>query len=231
MGQIDKLKRITKARIEAFLDSLEKPEIIFPQLIKELSEKVKLAAGAEAKALSVVKADQRRLDEANGMVLRFEKGAALAVKAEDTQTAKQAISAQIEAEKKVDIYKKALAQSESAYNAAKHVRIQLTENLKELKIRKKEILHRHRQAQLHKEIINKHQIAPPASTKSILDAVANMEAKIEMQESVIEVQNEIAKTLGSSFDTERIDILENEAEVKKRLDALKLGFKANNENA
>lgn len=222
MGQIDKLKRITKARINAFLDSLEKPEVIFPQLIKELSGKVQQAANAEAKSLSVVKADQRRLDEANGMVLRFKKGAELAVKANEIETAKQALSAQIQAESKLDKCRQSLSASESAYNSARQVRIQLQENLKELKIRKKEILARTRQVQLQDELLNKNNnIKNSDSTQSILDAVANMEAKVEFQESIVEVQNEITKTLGSSFDTERLVKLENEAEVQERLNKLK----------
>ena len=62
MGRISQLKTITKSRIEAFLASLEKPETILPQLMREMEEKLKEAARAEVKALSAVKADRRRLD-------------------------------------------------------------------------------------------------------------------------------------------------------------------------
>lgn len=228
MGQIDRLKRITKARIAAFLDTLEKPEIIFPQLIRELSEKIKLAANAEAKALTAVKADQRRLDEANGMVLRFQNGAALAFKADDIDTARQALSAQIEAEKKVDRSRRAISISESAYDTARQVRIQLQENLKELKAQKTEILNRLRHAQLRKDLLNKYDTFQAGSTKNILDAVAEMEAKVEFQESIVEVQNDAAKTLGYSFEAERLKKIENEAEVEKRLNELKRNCNPNN---
>jgi phage shock protein A len=219
--KIERLKRITKARIEAFLDSCEQPELVFPQLIKELSAMLKDAANSEAKSLTAVKADQRRLDEANGAVLRFEKGAKLAVDSDDMETAKHAISAQIKAEQKVDTCKKSLERSESAYAAAKQVRMQLQENLKDLKTRKNEILQRHKQAQLQKKILRGQAGDGGFATNNIIDAVARMEEKVELQESRNQVQNEIFKTLGSAFNVEQTDQLENESEIQKRLNKLK----------
>ena len=218
MGQIERLKRITKARIEAFLDSLERPEVVFPQLIKELSAKLKEAVNAEAKSLSAVKADQRRFDEASGMVLRFGKAAELAVNSGDIDTAKHAISAQIRAEQKLDGSKKSLERSESAYTAARQVRVQFQENLNDLNARKNEILKRHRCAELHKQMMHVPKTDKQFSCSSIIEAVARMEAKVELDESRIEIQNEISKTLGSTFTVEKIA---NEDEVDRRLNELK----------
>ncbi|MHC4434411.1 MAG: hypothetical protein ACYTBS_21430, partial [Planctomycetota bacterium] len=78
MGRISRLKTITKSRIEAFLASLETPETVLPQLMREMAEKVKEAARAEAKALSAVKGDRRRLDAGLGKIVRFKEGAVLA---------------------------------------------------------------------------------------------------------------------------------------------------------
>jgi phage shock protein A len=219
--KIERLKRITKARIEAFLDTLERPEVIFPQLIKELSAMLKEAVNSEAKSLSAVKADQRRLDEANGAVLRFEKGAALAVNSSDIETAKHAISAQINAEQNVDRCTKALERSESAYAAARQARVQLQENTKDLKARQSEIIKRSRQAQLQKEILQTQTARDNPSTESIMDAIARIEQKVELQESEIEIRNEISRTLGSAFNAEQITKLDNESEIQRRLDKLK----------
>src|SRR3989339_957058 len=142
MKRINRLKSITKARIEAFLGSLEKPEIIFPQLLKELADKVAEAGKAEAKALSAVKADQRRLDAAIGKTKRFEEGSQLAVKAGDIQTARQAIAAQIKAEKEQSQVRGSLEFSESAYNSAKSARQQHQHALDELKLKKEQIIAR-----------------------------------------------------------------------------------------
>ena len=98
MGQIAKLKRLTMARIEAFLASIERPEDVMAGLIAEMKQKVSQAARAQAKAASAVKADRRRLDAATGRVIRLEKGAAIAVKSGQVDVARQAIAAQIRAE-------------------------------------------------------------------------------------------------------------------------------------
>jgi len=211
-----RLKSITKARIEAFLGSLEKPEIIFPQLLKELADKVAEAGKAEAKALSAVKADQRRLDAAIGKTKRFEEGSQLAVKAGDIQTARQAIAAQIKAEKEQSQVRGSLEFSESAYNSAKSARQQLQQNLEELKLKKDQIIARAKSVE-NKKAVND----VVRGTESILDAVARMESKVEECEDQIESQSEIAQTLGAGFTYERARELESNAEVDRRLNEIK----------
>ena len=216
MKRINRLKSITKARIEAFLGSLEKPEIIFPQLLKELADKVAEAGKAEAKALSAVKADQRRLDAAIGKTKRFEEGSQLAVKAGDIQTARQAIAAQIKAEKEQSQVRGSLEFSESAYNSAKSARQQLQQNLEELKLKKDQIIARAKSVE-NKKAVND----VVRGTESILDAVARMESKVEECEDQIESQSEIAQTLGAGFTYERARELESNAEVDRRLNEIK----------
>ena len=216
MKRINRLKSITKARIEAFLGSLEKPEIIFPQLLKELADKVAEAGKAEAKALSAVKADRRRLDAAIGKAKRFEEGSQLAVKAGDIQTARQAIAAQIKAEKEQSQVRGSLEFSESAYNSAKSARQQLQQNLEELKLKKDQIIARAKSVE-NKKAVND----VVRGTESILDAVARMESKVEECEDQIESQSEIAQTLGAGFTYERARELESNAEVDRRLNEIK----------
>ena len=216
MKRINRLKSITKARIEAFLGSLEKPEIIFPQLLKELADKVAEAGKAEAKALSAVKADRRRLDAAIGKTKRFEEGSQLAVKAGDIQTARQAIAAQIKAEKEQSQVRGSLEFSESAYNSAKSARQQLQQNLEELKLKKDQIIARAKSVE-NKKAVND----VVRGTESILDAVARMESKVEECEDQIESQSEIAQTLGAGFTYERARELESNAEVDRRLNEIK----------
>lgn len=221
MGQIERLKRITMGRIEAFLDSLEKPDQVFPQLVKELKAKVKDAANAEAKSLSAVKGDERRLDEASGRVIRLEKGAVLAVEAGDMDTARLAVAAQIEAERKREDRSKSLEVSQSAFVKARQVREQLQKNLSELSSRKDEILTRHRRAKLEKQMLDRFDNVSADTSKSILDAVARMEAGVDLDQARIEVQNEVSKTLGSTFDIDSLERIENNAEVDRRLDELR----------
>ncbi|MHC4636561.1 MAG: PspA/IM30 family protein [Planctomycetota bacterium] len=221
MGRINRLKLITKSRIEAFLSSVEEPEILLPQLIREMAEKVNEAAKAEAKALSAVKADRRRLDAANGRVSRYEKGAILAIKTDDIETARQAIAAQIKAEREADQCRRSLAISDSAYNNAGIVRHQLQKNLRELKEKKKDILTRDKAAQKMKAFRESLTTYSSGDSDSILDVVSRLEMKTEQAEAEIEIQDEITQTLGLTFPHERVMELESNTEVDHRLEQLR----------
>jgi len=221
MGRISRLKSITRSRIEAFLASLEDPEVILPQLIKEMEDRAREASRAEAKALSAVKGDRRRLDTALGRVIRFKEGAVLAVEVDEIDTARQAIAAQIQAEKEVEKCRNDLAVSESAYNSASQVRRQLRQNLIELRLKKNDILTRSREIRSQKSSNKKLGDLSRDASKNILDIVAKMESKIEEAEGEIEIKDEIARTLGVSFPYERVRVLESDAEVDRRLTEIK----------
>jgi len=221
MGKIDRLKRVTMARIEAFLDTLEKPEFILPQLVREMAQQVQEAANAKAKSLSAVKGARRRLDEASGKVLRLENGAKLAVQTDDMNTARQAVAALIEAEKKLDRCRTELEQAEKAYQSASAVCVQLTENLAELKEKKTKILKQHRQQQLTKQLQEQYTQSVIDPGNDLFDTIARMETKIDQQQSELEIQSELTKTLGIGFREERVKKLERDAEVDRRLSELK----------
>jgi phage shock protein A len=209
MKLIERLKRITMGRIEAFLDSVEKPEYIFPQLVRQMGEQVTAAANAEAKSLGAVKGCQRRLDEAAGRLLRLTEGASLAVKANELDLARQAIAAQIQAEEDAAKCKQELEKAELAYQNSSDARKQFTHNLNELKRRKDELITRANQSDLHSQSLT--------ANDDILETVARMEAKVDIAEAETEIRNEISKTLGLSFDEHRLKKLEQNAEVERRL--------------
>jgi len=217
MGRIDRLKSITLGRIEAFLASLEEPETLLPQLVKEMSDRVAEAARAEAKALTAVKADRRRLDAASGRVTRLREGAVLAVQAQKLDTARQAIAAQVEAERQLESFRRTLTVSESAYESAATVRKQLQELLEELNQRKQALLARVDQIRRQQAL----QKLPLDRSQSLLDLIARMEAKVEADEAQLEIQDQIRQTLGAAFEHERARDLEDDAEVHRRLEALR----------
>ena len=221
MGRISRLKTITQSRIEAFLASLEEPEIILPQLMREMEEKVREAARAEAKSLSAVKGDSRRLDAGLGKIVRFKEGAVLAVKANEMDRARQAIAAQIQAEEEVEKCRNDLAISESAYNSASQVRKQLRQNLKELKLKKNHILKRSREIRRELSLNKELDSFSSGTGKNVLDMVARMESKVDEAEAEIEIADEITRTLGISFPYERVKVLESDAEVDRRLREIK----------
>lgn len=221
MGRIERLKTVTMARIEAFLASLETPETIVPQLAKEMADRVAEAARAEAKALTAVRADRRRLDGASGRVSRLQEGAMLAVKADKLDTARQAIAAQIEAEREVQACSEKLVISETAYESANAVRKQLQGQLEELKLRKEDLLARVRLVRQRRQLEGTIERLAGSRTRNLLDLVAQMEMDVEAQEAELEIQDQIRQTLGATFEHERAIELENDAEVSRRLQELR----------
>ncbi len=224
MGLISRMKRITRGKIEAFLDAVESPEVILPQLAREMAEKVKQAANAEAKALTVVRSAQRKVDEAAGRAARMQRGAELALTTGDVDTARQAVAAQIEAEREIERIDVSLATAKNAYAEAGAVRRRLSADLADLRHRKNEILHRARAAAAQRTA---QRAAGPTATsvladgQSILDAVARMEAKVGRAETDADVQTHADALLAPTLPDERIDELLKDQEVQRRLEELK----------
>jgi phage shock protein A len=212
MKLIERLKRITIGRIEAFLDTVEKPEYILPQLARQMSDQIAAAANAEAKSLGAVKGSQRRFDEAAGRLHRLSEGASLAAKANELDLARQAIAAQIQAEQDLQKCRTELEKAEQAYKDASDARKQLMDTLNELKHRKDELISKSRRIKSQTQSITE--------TGDILETVARMEAKIEVAQAESEIRNEISKTLGLSFDEQRVRKLEQNAEVERRLNEI-----------
>lgn len=219
MGLIKRLQRVTMARIESFLDSVEDPELIFPRLVGELEEQVRAATNAEAKALGALKSAQRKVDEARGRIERLTKGAELAIKQGDEGMAREALAAQVSAEESLKVNEESQARSDQALQAATEARKQLQQQLQELRAKKDELLTRARVARTQKKV-QKTVGGPSESSKSILDAVAKMEAKVQESEAELEVQQEMDAGSGGPSLEKKLKDLEVNAEVQKRLEAL-----------
>lgn len=213
------------ARIEAFLASLERPEDVIAALVAEMTQKLAEAAKAQAKAATAVEADRRRVDAATGRTIRLEKGATVAIKSGEVAVARQAIAAQIKAEHDLTDCQNRLEVSESAMRSARDVSLQLQDNLQELKRHKKEILSRIRAAQAKQGLAAKHTTFARDDDRSILDFVARMEADLEEEEARIEIHNHVEKTLGLTFEQERVKEFEADEEVERRLNELKKQLK------
>jgi phage shock protein A len=101
MGLLSRLKDISSGKLLAFLDEAEHPEQMIPLLLNELSTQQKALHTAEAKSLAAVRAAQRRLEETLGRVLRLERGAELALKKGEEETAREALREQLKVEQLV----------------------------------------------------------------------------------------------------------------------------------
>ncbi len=227
MSIMERLKRVTVGRLEAFLNTVEDPEVVFPQLIKEMEEQVRAATDAEAKAMAAVKAAERARDQAEEKLQKMVVGAEAALEQSDESTAREAVEAQIKLEDTLARQADVVAAANQSYSDAHQARVQTQHQLDELRAKKDEILTRARVAK-SKEKIQKTVQGPVASSGSILDSVSRMEAKVEEKESELHVRKEMSGEGGDASLEQRIEDLHKTKEVERRMEALRAKIKGNN---
>jgi len=222
VGLVDRLLRITQARIELFLASVENPELILPRLVEELRSRCREAALAESKARTAFVAAQSRLDQSTGRLLRLKQGAELALKQSDEALAREAITAQIREEARVEEHVRAVELAERALREARDARLQLEGELTALDGRKDEILRRVKNLRSQKKLT---QIGMESG--SLLDQVARVEAQLDEQEAISEIRRSSGYAHSSSID-EKLRLLEHHALVEERLSLIRARVRERN---
>ncbi len=220
MGLISRIRRITVSRIENFLNTVEDPEVLFPQLVREMEDQVRAAISAETKALAAQKAAERDADQTRKKLDRLTRGAELAVEKGENETARDAIRAQITLESDLKVQEDAVCRAERAYEEAQNARMQIEKQLEELRTKKNEILTRARIASTQQKI-EKTVSGRASSTNSILDAVVRLEGKVEEAEAELEIRRGMDAGGATPSLERRLDELEKNDEIEKRLAALK----------
>ncbi len=216
---MNRLKRITVSRIEAFLETVEEPETVFPELIREVQNRIGDAAKAESKAAAAFKADQRRLDESMGRSIRLEKGAEMALRQGNEALAREALAEQFRVDQGIEDKRILLLQSEAALQKARESRLHLQAQLKELTRRKREIISRARSekniARIHRQLGKIR-----ASGAAILEEVSRMQPADDENGSLAGITAELSEAAGRSLE-ERLRALERDAEVERRLTSIR----------
>ncbi len=226
MSMIGRLKRVTVGKLEAFLASVEDPEVVFPQLIREMEEQIRAATDAEAKAMVAVKAAERSRDQAREKLTKMTGGAETALNLGDETMAREAIEAQMRLESEAGRREEAVASARGVRDEAHTARVQLQEQLEDIRSKKDEILTRSRVVRSQEKVQRTVQ-GPVASSGSILDAVARMEAHLEEHEAGLAVRKDLEAggAVGASSLEQRLDKLNNQQEVDRRIAALKAKVK------
>jgi phage shock protein A len=216
---INRLKRITVARIESFLETVEEPETIYPELIRELQNRIGDAANAESKAAAAFKASQRRLDESMGRSRRLEEGAELALKLGNEPLAREALSEQVRVDREIEDKRFALLQSETALQRARESRLHLQTQLKALIQRKKDIISR-TQSEKAVERIHRQMGRIRTSGAAILEEVSRMQQVEGENGSLSGTSDELSGTPERLLE-EKLRALEREAEIERRLTSIR----------
>jgi phage shock protein A len=145
-GFLKRIRRITMAKINAFLDGAENPEQIFPQLIQEMREQAKKAVEAEATAVAALKRREQEWEEAKAEAEKWGKRAELAVRSGDDALARTALENQDAADRNLARREEALDLARKAADQARDARADLNDKSRTLEQKRDEILARARAA-------------------------------------------------------------------------------------
>ena len=221
MGLFKRLHRITVGRIEAFLDRVEDPEVVFPILVKEMEAQLEETAKAESRASANLKYARRELERHQQRLDKYNRGAVLAIKKNDEQTAQLAVEAQIDLERVIDLSQQHYDRAVDALEHATSSRKRIARQLEELRSKKQELLARAKIVKAQRKV-QRSVSGGIGSSDSILDSVARLEANIEEAESKLEIQASLSgeDLLYSPLDRQLRE-LDHEAEVQRRLEAVR----------
>ena len=220
-GFLKRVRRLTMAKINAFLDGAEKPEEIFPRLVQEMREEGKKAVEAEATAVAALRRREQDHSEAKGDVEKWSGRAELAVKDGNDDLARKALERQVAAEKRLAAAEDSLQVARQAAEQAREAREDLHNNLETLERKRTEILARARAAKQQGEVQKVLAGIESGGGGSILDAVARMEEKVAQAEAKAEAYGDVASEKRHDDLEVEFRKLERKQSIEERLAELK----------
>ncbi len=219
-GFLKRVRRITMGKIHAFLDAVENPEEVFPQLVQEMRVECRKAIEAEAIAVAAFKRRQQEHGELEAEIVKWGRRAELAVRESDDELARSALGAQMAAEKRAPERQRALDQARMAADRAREARQDLHDKLHTLERKRDEILARARAAK-SQEAVQKVLAGVECGSGSILEAVARMETRVTEAEARAGAYAEVASDLAGGDSEARFRQLEHRQAIEVRLLELK----------
>jgi len=215
-GFLKRVRRITMGKIHAFLDAVENPEEVFPQLVQEMREECRKAIEAEAIAVAAFKRRQQEFGDLEGEIAKWGQRAELAVRESDDELARSALDAQMSAEKRTPDQQRSLDQARMAADRAREARQDLHDKLHTLERKRDEILARARAAK-SQESVQKVLAGVEGGSGSILEAVSRMESRVTEAEARAGAYAEVASDMAGGDSETRFRELEHKQAVEVRL--------------
>lgn len=219
-GFLKRVRRLTLGRIEAFLDSAEDPDDVFPRLVDEMRDECRKAIDAEATAAAALKRREMEHAETKTLAEKWTRRAELAVQNRDYGLARTAIENQMPAERLLALREDDLAAARTAAERARTARIDLHRRLRILESRRDEIIARARAAEANADTQRALAGVQAGSGGRLLDIVRRLEEKVVVAEARAEAYGDVAA--GTLADAEaKFRELEHRRAIDERLAELR----------
>jgi phage shock protein A len=148
------LKRLTKAtaHVEECVATLEDPEVIVPQLMRQMEDHVQRATQSEARALADLKLAECVASQVRAQIESLGRGARFALHHGNEEMARLAVTAQVEAEGRLLEKEASLARAHGRLENARRLRQRLQSQLVDMREKKRDLVARIRLARLRGQL-------------------------------------------------------------------------------
>ncbi|MGI6217226.1 MAG: PspA/IM30 family protein [Coriobacteriales bacterium] len=214
MAIFARITDVLKANINDLIDKAEDPEKMVKQIILEMEEQIDMATQGLGQAMASQKLAKKQLDQVNADIAEWDQKARAALSGGDEELARKALAAKVNLQDQQ-------VKFESAYETVSAQVEQMTEQLKDLKIKLEEARSRKNMIIARSKLADASAVvAKGVSTTNVDSAFAKldkMEEKVSEKESINEAYTEI----NGGEDADAYKELETKYAVDQELDSLK----------
>lgn len=221
MGILGRIQSVIKSNLNQLLDKAEDPEKILNQTVVDLKDEVKAAKKEVVSCLATQKVMEKKHDELVEDARKWEEKAALALKAEDEDLAREALRRKQRALSEAADVDDARKKQEAYVDELKASVVQLEAKVEDLELRKGTIAAQVRQARRSPE---RAEMAAGRYGSKHFEDVERMTSKIDEMEAEIEASSVIDDPKRVDLDKKFRD-LEKSSALEDELAALKAKLK------
>lgn len=223
MGIFSRLFKIGEAHANKAIDSLEKPEVMLDQAIKDKGNQIKEAKRSVQSVIATERQTKFNLNKETQAQKDWESKAEAALRAGNEELAVKALNRASEHEQKAQALEASWTTQRESVESLKTDILKMEEELSEFKRNKDFIIAQSKTAEVKKKIYEAK--ANMASDRSADDLMARMKAKAERQSFEADAAKEMAESFGESDSLEKefqdIGTSQASAQVQDKLAALK----------
>ncbi|RBW69389.1 PspA/IM30 family protein [Bacillus taeanensis] len=213
MGIFKRLKTITKADINGYLDGLENPVAMLNEYSREMEQEIIKAQRALSRQMFVENKQAALILETKALVEKRTRQAKLAIEQDEESIAKLAVQEKLSHEKQLSLY-------EQQYEAIKEQTEVLKEKLNEFQQTYSELQHKKillaSRANVAQSIQQIQKVSGSLQADNILRGVARTEDRILLMEAEVQAGNQFSNPL-----VRYEAMYANEEELNKELEKLK----------
>lgn len=219
MSIFDRMRRITKANLNWFLDKVEPAEQELESKIKELAETVQEGRESAASYGATFKRMQRELDQLKQQQSDLKAQAEKALKAGDEATARKALTAKVKLSERISQLQPGVEHGSRTYDLLRDNIVRLQEQLKAAKVKLQDLRARKRVAEAQNAF--EQHLGKTAAVGGEAAAFDRLEDEVLQTEAEVEIRQEIHSDAMTDLQlAERSRDLQVEAELEAMKDLL-----------